>query len=226
MRSMLLQELKNEPVTNLTFYDILAAANCLSQMEGKTPIYYIDPEFKTHFRNMHIALCTKKETGRVVFPKPKIFVKWDADGHRLPTASEWQAAAGKVTDAKITDGTQPVGQGKPNANGLYNVAGNARELVWTYGNIFDPETHNMQSTMGGDFHGPGDAFAADRAASPYGDIPFDGNHNIGLRFVCRTAGLKAPPARKTLPSEIHADETAPPLISIFHFSVPEAASSA
>ncbi len=45
------EHVQNEPVTNLTFYDMLAFANCLSQMEGKTPVYYIDPERTIHFRN-------------------------------------------------------------------------------------------------------------------------------------------------------------------------------
>jgi outer membrane protein assembly factor BamB/formylglycine-generating enzyme required for sulfatase activity len=209
------EHVQNEPVTNLTLYDMLAAANCLSQMEGKTPVYYLDPEFKTHFRNMHIALCSDGPdltTGHDVdvggkkpirmhcnskikeFPLPKIYVKWDADGHRLPTTAEWQAAAGNVPAAPATDGTQPVGQGKPNAHGLYDVAGNVRELVWTYGDVFDPETHDTQTTMGGDFHGPGDPLSAERAASPYGDVPFDGHHSIGLRLVCRKAGLAPPPA--------------------------------
>lgn len=100
------EHVQNEPVTNLAFYDALAFANCLSQMEGKTPCYYVDPEFKTHFRNMHIATYTKgKEEVEglspwhcnpkwVKMPRPKIYVKWDADGHRLPTAAEWQVAFG------------------------------------------------------------------------------------------------------------------------------------
>ncbi len=209
------EHVQNEPVTNLTLYDVLAFANCLSQLEGKTPVYYVDPEFKTHFRNMHIALCSdgpdlttghdvdvggKKPVRMHCNSKiknvllPKIHVKWDANGHRLPTAAEWKAAAGKVADPQATDGTQPVGQGEPNANGLYDTAGNVRELVWTYGDVFDPEKHDTQTVMGGDFHGPGDALAADRAASPYGDVPFDGNHNIGLRLVCRKSGLAAPPS--------------------------------
>jgi len=197
---------QNEPVTNLTLYDMLAFANCLSQMEGKTPVYYVDPEFKTHFRNMHIATyAVGRETVEGVSPyhcspklelkpEPKVYVKWNADGYRLPTAAEWLAAAERVGPGPATDGTQPVASGRPNSNGLYDVAGNVRELVWTYGNIFDPEQHDTQTVMGGDFHGAGDALAAERAASPYGDVPYDGNHNIGLRLVCRKAGLAAPPA--------------------------------
>jgi eukaryotic-like serine/threonine-protein kinase len=198
------KHVQNEPVTNLTFYDMLAFANCLSQMEGKTPVYYVDPEFKIHFRNMHIATyaigrqsvegvppfhCNPKLD---VKPQPKIHVNWAADGYRLPTASEWIAAAGSLSAAETSDGTQPVGQGKPNANGLYDVAANVREMAWSYGDVFDPETHDTQTVLGGDFHGKGDPSPAERAASPYGDTPYDGNHNIGLRIVNRKAGLPAP----------------------------------
>jgi len=63
----------------------------------------------------------------------------------------------------------------------------------TSGNWPDPQKHQVQVALGGDFHGPGDPTTADRAASPYGDSPFDGNYNIGLRIVCRRPGLSAPP---------------------------------
>jgi len=204
---------QNEPVTNVTLYDALAFCNCLSQMEGKTPCYYTDPEFKTLFRNMHIATYARGrqlERGLppahcnpkwVKMPEPRIYVRWDADGYRLPTIAEWAAAAGKPAispqaawfGANAAGTTHPVGQKQPNENGLYDVIGNVWELAWAYGDIFDPQKHQVQVALGGDFHGPGDPTAADRAASPYGDSPFDGNYNIGLRIVCRRPGLPAPP---------------------------------
>ena len=199
---------QNEPVTNLTLYDMLAFANCLSQMEGKTPAYYVDADFKTHFRNMHVA--TRKIGTEAVegvppmhcnpklemTPPPRIYVRWAADGYRLPTPAEWLAAAGtEGRRFRKTEGTASVGTGKPNASGLYDVAGNVREMVWTYGDVFDPNRHDTQTVMGGDLHGEGDPMAADRAASPYGDVPYDGSHCIGLRLVCRKEGLPAPPVR-------------------------------
>ena len=74
------------------------------------------------------------------------------------------------------------------------MLGNAWELVWTYGDVFDPDKHDAQIALGGDFHGDGDPMAAERAASPYGDTPFDGSYNVGFRIVCRKASLPAPPA--------------------------------
>jgi formylglycine-generating enzyme required for sulfatase activity len=171
------RHVQNEPVTNLTFYDMLAFANCFSQMEGKTPAYYMDPEFKTHFRNMHIATYTvgrEQVEGLSPWhcnprlerkPLPSIHVNWTADGYRLPTATEWLVAAGKVTAAEGTDGTQPVGQGRPNANGLYDVPGNVREMVWTYGNVFDPAGATRQGSQDGpveDQEGPADAGPSQR----------------------------------------------------------------
>ncbi|MCP3886171.1 MAG: SUMF1/EgtB/PvdO family nonheme iron enzyme, partial [Propionibacteriaceae bacterium] len=90
----------DEPLTDITFYDALALCNTLSEMEGKTPCYYTDPEFKTIFRNQHIA--TRADYGDKhaynarnfqsptyhTVPAPKIYVKWAATGHRLPTVAE------------------------------------------------------------------------------------------------------------------------------------------
>lgn len=196
----------DEPLTDITFYDALALCNTLSEMEGKTPCYYLDPEFKTIFKNQHIATYATlgKDAGEQqkirnfqspaceVKPVPKIYVNWEANGMRLPTAAEWEAAAGNLkpeTGNLSSDGTRPVGSGSPNACGMYDMPGNVWELCWTFGNVYDPTAGEPVTALGGDFTG---ADQAAKPASPYGDTPYDGDSRIGVRLVCREAGLSAP----------------------------------
>jgi outer membrane protein assembly factor BamB/formylglycine-generating enzyme required for sulfatase activity len=183
---------QDEPVTGLNWHDVLAWCNTLSEMEGKTPCYYEDPEFKKVFRNMHQAtwydrLVNPKENKK---PQPMIFVKWDADGHRLPTPAEWRTALGSGSEAVTGDSTATVGCGKANSNGLYDMLGNVWELVWTHGDAYDPKGEREIVALGGSFHGGENP--ARFSASPYGDVPFDGHHAIGFRIVSRDAGLAKP----------------------------------
>jgi len=202
---------QDEPATNFPLYDALAICNTLSEMEGKTPCYYEDPEFKEVFRNMHIATRAigagyelrnfKNPTFESVDP-PKVFVKWDADGHRLPTAAEWRAAfeAGRTVvtadDAWIGSNaggtTHDVGSKKANGIGIHDMIGNVWEMVWTYGDVYDPAAMDSVTVLGGGFQFSARSAGAPPAASPYGDVPFDGAGNVGLRLVCREAGLGRP----------------------------------
>ncbi len=195
----------DEPATNFTWYDALAICNTLSEMEGKEPCYYVDAEFNEVFRNVHVAThavgpdYTERNLKNPTYeevPEPVVHVKWDASGHRLPTVAEWRAAAGNAGPgwvAQNSEGTtHPVGRSKPNERGLYDAIGNVWELVWTHGDAFDPEQADAQVALGGDFHHPHDPTSASAAASPYGDEPYDGGHNIGLRLVCREKGLGRP----------------------------------
>jgi len=153
----------DEPVTNITLTDALAWCNTLSEMEGRTPCYYVDAEHKEVFRNMHLATRAipppfqernaQNPTYETV-PPPTIHVKWDADGFRLPTPTEWRAAyrAGRQRerDAGVWHGgnsggtTHPVGTKQPNALGIYDLFGNVWELCWPYGDVFDPDATEMQ----------------------------------------------------------------------------------
>lgn len=82
-----------EPVTDITLHDAAAWCNALSQQEGKTPCYYEDAEFKTVFRYARRSPLYGPQR-----EKPKLFVKWGADGYRLPTAAECAAAEIKPGD--------------------------------------------------------------------------------------------------------------------------------
>jgi len=201
---------QDEPVTNLTWYDVLAMCNTLSEKEGKTPCYYVDAEFDKVFRNEHLAtrqIFTGYSRGKMdafpqrkyeQLPEPAIHVKWAADGYRLPTVGEWLAAfPGNRADeqtawiASNSEGsTHPVGSKQPTPNGFRDILGNAWELIWTYGDVYDPGEVTTLTALGGDFNHP--EAPAKHAASPYGDRPYNGSYNIGFRMARRDSGLPAP----------------------------------
>lgn len=197
----------DEPVTNIDFYDTLAWCNGLSERAGREPCYYTDPEFKNVFRFDEIETRATYEnppaqmfTENPVYetkPLPAIYVKWSADGYRLPTVTEWEAAAGELAAEKAPGRTLEVGSGKPNAKGLYDMGGNVWEYVWSFDDDYHPDKDVQRLALGGDFN-----FPANKAASPFGDKPWDGNYNIGFRLVRREAGAPAPAfAEPSLPGD-------------------------
>jgi len=203
----------DEPVTGVRFYDALAMCNTLSELEGKRPCYYLDAAFTQIFKNQFLWTRAKaqgeraeqaSETGRTRFDpvyepvvEPVVYVDWSADGHRLPTVAEWRAACGAApsgaelaaaawTGANAGGTTHPVGALKANARGLHDMIGNVEELVWAYGDAFDPARDTAQVALGGDFRlggGPSD---------PPGSNPWNGSSGTGLRPVCRAPGLPKP----------------------------------
>jgi len=178
---------QDEPVTDITLYDMLAWCNALSEQESKTPVYYTDPGFTDTFREVRRSMLYNAP-----YRIPKIYVNWAANGYRLPTPTEWVAASDKYEKAVPADKTRAVASGKPNANGLYDMNGNVREAVWTYGNELDPSTDPQITVLGDDFLQSKNPES--QSASPWGDSPYRGSWNIGFRLVRREAGLSAPSA--------------------------------
>lgn len=86
-----------DPATDLTWLDAVLWCNALSELEGRAPCYYED-EARTR------VLRTVRERGDPAAAdwRPDVYAKRDADGFRLPTAAEWQAAtrAGAVAAAE------------------------------------------------------------------------------------------------------------------------------
>lgn len=179
-----------EPVTDFTLHDAAAWCNALSEMESREPVYYEDPQFQ---KPLHEVLWSPA----FVKPRtpPRLYVKWAADGYRLPTPGEWQQAlAGQkiASDAAVMaensgGQTNPVATKNPSPAGVYDLIGNVWELVWTFGDCYDPAPAPAITALGGDFLYPSDPVT--RSASSFGDAPYDGSYNIGLRIVrCESGG--------------------------------------
>lgn len=138
---------ESHPVTAVSDLVAMLWCNAYSEMTGATPCYYLDRD-KTDIARKYDDLSDED----LIEIYSSEYVKWDSNGYRLPTRTEWYYAASccnlyapdhvsgcagadysnTVASAVFanvhTDETVAANAKTPNAWGLYNMSGN----VWEY----------------------------------------------------------------------------------------------
>ena len=165
-----------EPVTGITWHDAVVWCNALSIYEGRTPCYYSDAARTNILRVSRDGTDIAKS----LIP-PVVYVKWDADGYRLPTASEISTLKTEISDFKTW-------------NYIWDRSGDGCDMT-----IDDTRT-----VVGGGGRAP------DVSVFPAGEMPSRGHYAIGFRPV-RGAGKSADAAPTDLPSwTFKAEQIFPP----------------
>jgi formylglycine-generating enzyme required for sulfatase activity len=186
----------NNPVTMVSWNDVVKWCNARSEKDGFTPVYYIDNRQRTIYRTGGIELNIDA-------------VKWTASGYRLPTECEWEYAArgGNQTHGYMYSGsndldevafhldksdtsTHPVGQKKANELGIYDMSGNVNEWCWDWvgkaypsGGITDPKGSKefpVREMRGGSFDLYPIFYQVDFRDANYAGVR---DFNIGFRCV-------------------------------------------
>ncbi|MBN2053330.1 SUMF1/EgtB/PvdO family nonheme iron enzyme [bacterium] len=200
----------DNPVENISWFDVLVFCNRSSGRDGLTPCYYTDEAFTMVFD----AEPPVDETD--------VFWNTAADGYRLPTESEWEYACratstGAYNMADNTDcfddpalypyawfaytsntgyGMMPhtVGTLDPNLWALYDMHGNVSEWTWDwywdypFGPVVDPsgpEWGIVRAVRGGAYN-----YSAQLCRSAYRGTEAPGGSDPGIGF--RLARFSSP----------------------------------
>ncbi|WP_435866661.1 formylglycine-generating enzyme family protein [Streptomyces yokosukanensis] len=136
------------PVEGVSWWDAVRFCNALSQQEGYTPAYRLQPG------DDDIEGIGGGEGGGGI--------EWDAtaDGYRLPTEAEWEHACRAGTSGprygaldeiawyrgNSAESIREVGAKRPNPWGLHDMLGNVWEWCW---DIYDAEVYGTYRALRG-----------------------------------------------------------------------------
>ncbi|MBI4976757.1 MAG: SUMF1/EgtB/PvdO family nonheme iron enzyme [Spirochaetes bacterium] len=183
----------NEPVAGVSWFDAVKWCNAASEAEGLAPCYYTTAAKRDVYRKGAIQVSPA-------------WVRWEANGYRLPTEAEWEYACRAGTTSRYYWGdsisgahvwnyancsgrTHPVGLKHPNAFGIYDMSGNTAEWCFDlYGFYAVKDIVHPKGALSGDYRvvrggGIADQNNALRSASRNYLAPLTALYDNGFRIV-------------------------------------------
>lgn len=187
----------NQPVTNVSWYEVLEFCNALSLKEGLTPCYKINKSFPdANNVSEHDSL------------RYSVTCNWSATGYRLPSEAEWEYAArcadsanrlqysgsNKINEVAWYDLNSEkkaweVGKKKANEFELYDMSGNVFEWCWDWWGVYGSESADFPTGAASGMYriirGGSWMSAAELCISTSrgGNSPHASSKDIGFRLV-------------------------------------------
>jgi len=153
--------LNDQPAAGISWRDCIVWCNAASQYFGLTPLYYSDSELTV----LLIESTNNHDVDLTIGSEDNPYVNWSANGFRLPSEAEWEAAAryqngidwapgtyasgatadfldavatGNVAWYTANSGsvTHNVGSKYSNQLGIYDMSGNLNEWCWDWFNVY------------------------------------------------------------------------------------------